>query len=548
MSKLTQHGSAVIVLALVLLAHSRPATAISTFATDTALEPSGFSNLIAHPNDVFTWDLTNITWKFDPSFLTAFPNAAVRNQVRLAFQQWDTAFATPNGSTYSYSRAGGFQPFGDIRSIAVHELGHVLGLTHPDQGDAAGRNYALAGGGGVMLQADQNNEVMRSWINPGDYNHVLSHDELDGFDLLYGHDLNFTEVFGATPANIIIQTYVNVPNNWAQGGSSGVYRNGADHYQGAMSTSGGVSFNTSSGNPLGLMTLGQNWDFQNNSGLPVSSFEVRTRGTNNMTPLFRFDGFVANKFNNYGSAIFSNNFKDDVLHTWSNPTGGPIPATTVVHVGLEQDVWDWMVVSAQTVSPGNVRVNAPIIGSHSWTNTIVEGTPAIVGGVDDGITTAGKITVKAWGIRLANSELTAQLSSIGLADVEGMNLTLDQLNRSTLEDLVRAQKVMFPLGESTRSLAPLDDFFLILQGSIDDLPSEMRQKQNFILLNRPDLVGKELFVFSQGRAGDFTVGNYALIGRDPIVPEPPSVILLLSAGGALILMWSRATKGYYRVL
>ncbi len=33
---------------------------ISAFTGDTAVNPSGFSNLIANPDDYFSWDLTNM--------------------------------------------------------------------------------------------------------------------------------------------------------------------------------------------------------------------------------------------------------------------------------------------------------------------------------------------------------------------------------------------------------------------------------------------------------------------------------------------------------
>ena len=60
---------------------------------------------------------------------------------------------------------------------------------------------------GRVASGFANNEVMRSWINQGDYNHILSHDELDVFNYVYGTDLDFTEVGASDPANIVITTY-----------------------------------------------------------------------------------------------------------------------------------------------------------------------------------------------------------------------------------------------------------------------------------------------------------------------------------------------------
>ena len=147
-------------------------------------------------------------------------------------------------------------------------------------------------------------------------------------------------------------------NTWAKGGTTGTYRT-ANKLEGVRSTSGFVTFNTANSKPIGLQTLGINWDYVNLAFFTTtSSFEIVTRGTNNPTPILHYDGFPANRFNNYSSSAVGFNAKEDLLHTWSNPTGGPFIGG--LHVGLEQDVWDWTVVSAQVVDPVGARTNAPL--------------------------------------------------------------------------------------------------------------------------------------------------------------------------------------------
>jgi hypothetical protein len=336
--------------------------------------------------------------------------------------------------------------------------------------------------------------------------------------------LTFTEVASAAAAQIVIGTQMAAGSNWANGGGNGVYRVPANHALGVQMTSGFVNFNISSTDPLGFRTLGINWDYDNASGLPVRQFEIRTRGTNNLTPIFHYDNNGPRQFTSY-STFASNpmNFRDDVTHVWGNPSGGDIPSSEILHVGLEQDVWDWSVVTAQTVSPTGLRSSAPVLTFHDWNNTIVEGTPAVVEEgnaasltMDESITTAGKIRVVARGVRIVAPEDTSVvLSELALGNVEKLDLGLAGLNRGVLEQLVRREDVEYFQDFSPIMLDKGSDFLLVFEGDPADLPKEYLEQQNFIILNRADWVGQKVFLYGLGKNEAGAVGTYALVGDDP---------------------------------
>ena len=521
-------------LGVVACLAAMPSAALG-FGTFTGVDPSGFSDLATNANDFASWDQVALTYRFDASFDTNWPNALVKNQVRLAFSQWDTANATADGAVYSYGRANGWQPFGDIRSIVVHELGHVLGMQHPDQAHAVGHNWQQAGGG-VVAVADQNNEVLRSWINPGDYNHALSHDELDAFNYMYGHDLSFAEAPGGV-ADIVISAYnPGDPNNWAEGGGHFQWRTPGDHAAGMRMIDGFVHLNLASGQPLGLRTLGINWDYENVGGKATRSFKIQTTGTNNPVPIFHYDNNGPDHFDTFGTASVDNDHKDDLLHTWSNPASGDIPDTEIIHVGLEQDVWDWSVVSARVHHPDGTSTAAPLLGFHEWSHTIVTGTPAAPGAPAGTLDMRGETTVLARGFRIAASDTLSIVSNLALACVDGLGLGLDDLNRETLLELQRREMLEMIEEFGQRTLLPGSDFIIVLEGAETDLPQDLLEMGNYLILDRPMYLDQELFAFarSRGQEGDLVIGTYGLLGTAVITPEPASLALLgLGALGLL---------------
>ena len=281
-----------------------------------------------------------------------------------------------------------------------------------------------------------------------------------------------------------------------------------------------------------MKTLGINWDYENPTGLPTEGFKIQTSGTNNPDVLFHYDNNgYSNPFTSFGTAPIGPDFKDDLMHTWDSAVGGAIAAGEIIHVGLEQDVYDWTVVSADAVMAGGATQPASLLSFHDW-NHAYEVVPR-ADETADGIDMRIERTV-AQGIRIVapGNVDAAVIDEITLLPAEGLNLRLEDLTRDTLQKHM-ADAVFVELLNDIK-LTPREDFFLILDGSTADLPDEMLQNGNFMLLNRPDLLTGDLMIFGSSTNGTMTIGTFALLGTDvigfqggPTVPEPATLLLAL---------------------
>ena len=533
------------------------------------------TNIIATPDRIYSWNIEEVTWKMDSDFRLYFHTEELRDQVRLAFDEWEEAMtsvikrANPN---YTWRRYNGQKDTHDLRTVINHELGHVLGSQHPDASwfnSGYMRNYRPDGNGGWIAAAPIGGELMNEGneagklpnskpdrgLEAGEYHRLLSQDELAFLDHAYNGPLTFKEVGVNDQADIVL-TMHNIGgvqgNNLGHAGIEGdenvgwVWRDQNDDDAGRRIIQGSLSLNANPTTLMGIMTRPSKWEFTNDTGKSVKELALRTRGTDNPAA-FDINSAGPNRFQNITTenTIFVPNLEDKTRR-FLNPVGGSIPNGGIVSVGLTLDVWDWQLVDAEVKAVDNSIFDAEMVVVFDWQNNgqpippIPDQSPPpdIITADPDGL---GSKTYEiiADGFRIVNNSVTTTvISELAIAPVPNIDPTLDNLSTDTMDQLDRdGELIHFSIAPIT--LAPDEEYFFVLEGTTADLPPDMLLEGNFQLLDRPDLAGQQLFVHTgTGNASDpDRISNFTFLNTPAhtMIPEPTSAALLVL--GALVIAW-----------
>lgn len=550
----------VVLAATLLIGGSRAAQgfALWALAPDDGIR---VSDIEALPNNFSRFEFNEITWKMDDDFRSVFDSALLRDQVRLAIQEWSTAsnsLARRESPRYHWVRNtdGNLRQVFDLRSVVLHEIGHTLGAQHPDAAwfnSGYNRNFARTIGG-IVATPPQGGEIMNegndsgslpgakppAGQNPGLVARILSKDELQFLDYAYdGAKLTFVEVGASDTAQITISVKniagASSDSLGVGGPDASTRRVPGDNSQGRWITRSSASIDAAA--PIGIDPSSKGWDVTNLSGESIDRLSIYTEGTDNKTPLAASSS---------GSHRFTTRDTDaralplyqfeSLVHRFGDPAGGSVGSGDTVPVGLQQDVWDWTASKATARTLGGAELPISLLSLVPWD---LDGPGLAPGGAGepDGLTIRrddGRLIAR--GLRLTNSDAPVEIRSVLVANIDGLDIDLDDFTRETIARLTR-------LGLVTRlDFAPLrlganEEFILVFEGDIDDLPRASLAEGRFRVFDLAGLLDHKLLAFAD-TVGEFAaVGAFALINEDPIlgrrvasdVPAPGGLLLVAPA-------------------
>jgi hypothetical protein len=528
--------------------------ALALSSTASGFSPWGFGphqtvDLFNEPNNFYSFDGSEITWKFSDDFLAAFPNAQLQNQVRLAFGEWSIAsssLARRDSPRYHWVRSNGAREVYDLRSVVTHEIGHTLGSQHPDAAwfnDDVHKNYRYDDEGDLIAAPPLGGEIMNEGFQPGtlpdtkppkgiatgDYWRTLSKDELLFLDYVYDRHITFTEVSGNTPAQITVTVFgLGGPPGGDTLGVGGPdtseLRDPNDPTQGRRINTASVAVDASPSFPLGIDPATGSWHAQNQTGKGIVRLHIRAEGTSNPQPLLVLLGNDPFNFTDYAPSNAVGVFDfENRGHIFSHSPGNFVPNGGFFDVALQLDVWDWYVTAANAITTDDEIIPVGLITILPFYQLGFSGfgqsAPAPGESKNAILVEEGRQPTRARGLKLVNSDVPTTVNAIAFADVEDAKIQARKANLKTWNKLVRKGRV-HTLRLEPVTLGAGEEFYLLLEGDVRSLPPDVLRRGNYLVFDFPGLLDRKLLAWARSSDGKFLVQSLGLINDDPITSKP----------------------------
>ena len=127
----------------------------------------------------------------------------------------------------------------------------------------------------------------------------------------------------------------------------------------------------------------------------------------------------------------------------------------------------------------------------------------------------------------------------------GLGLKLSDLNNTGLNRLRANGMVITVTNFGTHLLGSSGRFIVALDGQASCLPVDVATNGNYLMLNQPQLLSRELFLHWQSANAQTTVQNFALVG-EPFIGNLPQLTISSPVPGtnSVVLSWPSAYRGF----